>query len=208
MTSFIDLKETQRLGVYLGWDATEEAIETHGLQPTLLQRLTGNVPVPMLGESGSVTPDSIDLDLCCYAFDIEKNCIDQIRPGTGRDINDTESMYHSGDETTGYAGEFDEELFIEFSKLPRDVHDILLYIRINGDVEVEADTHVKFRLIDATHSTELLTKRLPFDGKGEKGCIAGRLTRNADGWHYRSVNVYMQHHPDDSETKFFAPYVT
>jgi stress response protein SCP2 len=208
MPTPFNIPDTKRLAFLLGWNAAEDSVQDK--KPGLWDTLRGYVSSPAMDETPltQIHDDDRDLDIGCYVFDADKTLLEVVMPGLGHDINESESIYHTGDEETGRSSDnFDEELYIDLARLPINAQTILIYVRVDSDVDITPDAAVKFRIMNSTDGKVLLDQALSFDKENEKGHLLGRLTRAADHWIYIPINVYTFTHPEGRESDVFTAYL-
>lgn len=204
----IAIPTTKRVSFFLDWDATEDAKKNR--KPGLLKNIRSRLQQSSaLGEQlfGEYRDAACDLDLCCYAFDAAGKCVDAILPGIGRDVNENQSIYHSGDEETGKAAAIDEELSIELSKLAPSIVHLIIYVRIDNAFDPGDSARARMRMTNMTDNQNYFTKEIPFEETDETGQVFCRLSKVNDEWQYSFIGDYTFDHPDDNEDAYFADYL-
>lgn len=217
---------TKRISYFFGWDDRNlkpKEVKRPTVQPTNffndmkfsllnslwllaknIQHLVSWIGVKTVGHGLSL---GHDFDILCYVFDKDHTLIEIVAPGIMKDINESGSIYHSGEDETGEYGPFDEELSMELGKIPETSHSIIVYIRNDSDHDATPHAHAKIRLMNMTDHAEYFTHNISFDGHNEHGYIVGRLRRLGTTWRHDFIDEYSFAHPDGKENDFFHKYL-
>ncbi len=132
-----------------------------------------------------------DLDLSCYIFDAEKNCLEHVY--ADRHSDESGQVYHSGDNIEGIGGGDDEQISVELKNLPAHIHSIVFVASIkNGHVFSEINSP-EIRIGDGYSGRNFLSQDLSEDEGGEKsGFIFVRIYRDEnDGWMLHYIGRYI-----------------
>lgn len=130
--------------------------------------------------------DEIDLDASCLLLDEQKNLLEvvwfqQLQSSDG-------SIKHSGDNLTGEGDGDDEVIFVDLSRLPKNVaHLAFTVCSFRG--QTFNDVEGAFcRLIDDTNNTEIAKFNLSEKG-AHTGVLMSVVSRDSSGWQMKAVGT-------------------
>lgn len=168
----------RRIVVGLSWDPRNEA----GMMDKLNQ---------MRG----VNTGTFDLDLSCFAFDEEGFFLFDIDGNVGNTMDESEKIYHSGDNVDGSGDGDDEHISVELLDLPLHIKQIIFLVDIGsahsfGDVDEPT-----VRIADGMTNKDLLSSRLDTkEGKHFTACAFCRIVRDdADDnkWYLHNISEFI-----------------
>lgn len=141
-----------------------------------------------------------DLDLLCFIFNQEKKLVCTIGPDEDQMIEETNSVYHSGEEYTG-SGVYDDEIIrIEIAKLPEHYHHFVFVVVSDSKLSLSECGPIRLRLADSSTDKNFIAERLEAPNNGSSAYIFSRLTRKGDGWDGEAVGRYTDFEGDWSKT--------
>lgn len=128
-----------------------------------------------------------DMDLVCYVYNAEGECIDFIGAEAQDSMSESGHIYHSGDDMTGEGGGDDETITAELSVLPDDIDALVFLAEIKSN-HVFADIESpSARLFDSLTHEIILESWLGQDAadKNKIACVLWALRRDdvsETGW--------------------------
>ncbi|QTR49370.1 TerD family protein [Candidatus Thiothrix anitrata] len=128
----------------------------------------------------------IDLDASCLLLDAQKNLLDVVwfRQLQSRDG----SISHSGDNLTGEGDGDDEVIFVDLTRLPRNVaHLAFTVCSFRGQTFNEV-AGAFCRLVDDSNNTEMAKFNLSDKG-AHTGVVMAVVSRNGAGWEMKAVGT-------------------
>ena len=133
-----------------------------------------------------------DLDLCAYPMDAHGRILDTVYYG--------DKHYHGlrldKDNLTGEGDGDDENIFVDFTKIPANVQKVIFAVVIyNGATKGQTFGHVKnafVRLVDQSvrPEKEICRFNLSADGKDNTAVVFAEITRTTDGWTFSPIGNY------------------
>jgi stress response protein SCP2 len=171
----IPAKGRQRILVGISWDPRAK-------KTTVMDKLRG-------------TNQQHDLDLSCYMYDDQREYIDYVGSMAQDSMDQTGSVYHSGDDNTGEGIGDDEVIAAELGGLPYETEHLVFVSEIRSD-HTFADVDAPYAHVsDSMTHTNLLEVHMAADaaGKAGKACVLAVITRDSDspsGWSARHIDEY------------------
>ncbi len=167
------LKARQRIVAAINWDPRE-------VQGGLMDRLRG-------------THYQHDMDISCFVYDEQNEYIDYVGPAMEDAMDQTGSIYHSGDDQTG-EGELDDEFItLELANLPDDDASIFFVVEIRTKNTFADILNPSARLFDGMGNHNLLEVDLAGQAaNGKSAFVFARIYRDAS-----SPTGWMLHHIGD-----------
>lgn len=171
----IPSKGRQRILVGISWDPRAK-------KTTIIDKLRG-------------TNQQHDLDLSCYAFDIERNYVDFVGSMAQDSMDQSGAVYHSGDDNTGEGIGDDEVIAAELAGLPYETEHLVFVTEIRSD-HTFADVDMPYgHLSDSQTHTNLLEIHMAQDAaaKVQKACVMAVVSRDSSspsGWSARHIDEY------------------
>jgi tellurium resistance protein TerD len=158
--------------VGLGWDPA--VTESKGFFGSKKQKpnIDCDASAILLDENGKLTKDK---NLVCF-YNLVSGC---------------GSVKHSGDNLTGEGDGDDEQISIDLSKVPADVHRIVVAVNIyqaesrNQDFGMIQSAYI--RVVNGTNNQELVKFSLTDSYKGMTALITGELYRHSGEWKFNAI---------------------
>ncbi|MDP4083537.1 MAG: TerD family protein [Bacillota bacterium] len=101
------------------------------------------------------------------------------------------SVQHSGDNLTGAGDGDDEQILVDLSKVPANVHKLVFVVTIYDAVKRRQHfgmiRNAFIRIVNHTNQQELLHYNLSDDYSGKTALIAGEIYRNGNEWKFGAV---------------------
>ncbi|MCB9979193.1 MAG: TerD family protein [Rhodospirillales bacterium] len=147
-----------------------------------------------------------DIDLHCFAYDINRNFLFEISPETRKLISPDGKIYHSGEEETGIGVYDDETIHIELKKLP-DLYSFFVF-SVSNDCRHSFNkiSNLKVRLVDSASEQTLLETLVSSDqADGFAFCT---LYKNDGEWFFSPIAQYLKFDGEwkTSLTQFLEDY--
>jgi len=180
-------KARQRIVAGLSWDAREDKV----------------------GVIGRVTGDSQhDLDINCYVYDNEGDFIDFVGSEAQDSMDQSEKIYHSGDDQSGAGDGDDEFISAELAELPDNIHGMVFIVEIRSQ-HVFTDVATPFaRIADGFDDNNLL--EISIEGENTKTsnafvmCAIQRKSDSPTGWQLYNISEF----PDVSQIEDWGSYLS
>ena len=152
-------KFKQRIVAGLSWDAREDKV----------------------GVLGRVmkSDSQHDLDICCYIYNTSGEFIDFVGAEAQDSMDESEKIYHSGDDMSGEGDGDDERISVELAELPDDIQAVVFMAEIRSNhVFGEVDA-VTSRIVDGGTENDLLNMALNHeDGANKNACVLASVYRD------------------------------
>jgi tellurium resistance protein TerD len=101
------------------------------------------------------------------------------------------SVQHSGDNLTGEGDGDDEQIFVDLSKIPANIHKILAVVNIYECVNRKQDfgmiQHAYIRCVNRSNGQELVRFNLTENYSGKTALVVGELYREAGEWKFNAI---------------------
>jgi len=101
------------------------------------------------------------------------------------------SVKHSGDNLTGEGAGDDEQIHIDLSKVPADVHKVLVVVNIYQAEQRKQDfgmiSSAYIRIVNGQNQQELVRFNLTDDYSGMTALITGEIYRNGSEWKFNAI---------------------
>lgn len=101
------------------------------------------------------------------------------------------AITHQGDERTGETAGDDEQIVIDFTKLPADVHELVVAVTIHKAVERGQNfglvDNAYVRVVDEATKTELARYDLSEDSSGNNTLVFGKAYRRDGAWKFKAL---------------------
>jgi len=182
------MQSKQRVVAGLSWDAREEKV---GMLNKFLKHDSQH-----------------DLDISCYIYNREGEFIDFVGAEAQDSMDQSEKIYHSGDNMSGAGEGDDERISLELADLPPEIKTIVFLVEVRsahgfGDLEAP---HA--RLVDSFTEKNLLFVELTHEEAAEKDafvfCAINRDSRESPtGWMLTHIADY----PDLSKIEDWGQYL-
>ncbi len=181
------MKARQRIVAGLSWDARETKV----------------------GLVGRVTGDSQhDLDINCYIYDQEKEFSDFVGSEVQDSIDQSETIYHSGDDQSGAGDGDDEYISAELAKLPQDIYGMVFIVEIRSQHSFQDVLTPFARIADGFNDENLL--EIPITGEKAVNsnafimCAIQRKSDSPTGWQLHNISEF----PDVSQIEDWGSYLS
>jgi stress response protein SCP2 len=149
-----------------------------------------------------------DLDISCYIYDQDKQFIDFVGAEAQDSMDETEKIYHSGDDMSGSGDGDDERISIELAEMPIHVRGIVILIEVRSNHTFSDVLTPYVRLADGMTNDNLLEIDLVHDEAGDKNAfVMCSIYRDIDnsptGWGLHHIAAY----PDISKIEDWGAYL-
>ena len=178
----------QRIIAGLSWDAREET---------------------KVGLFGRAQGDSQhDLDIQCYIYNKDKEFIDFVGAEAQDCMDQSETIYHSGDDQNGTGDGDDEFISAELARVPRDVYGLVFMVEIQSNhffTDVQVPTT---RLADGYDNKNLIEMPItgPETGRSQAFimCAIQRKSDSPTGWQAHNISEF----PNVSKIEDWGSYLS
>lgn len=149
-----------------------------------------------------------DLDLVCYIFGHDGNFIEHVSGETGRNVDLSEKIYHSGDNTHGDAEGDDEEISAELKDMPPFIGHLVFCALVRsgqgfGDIKAP-----EIRLADGyTNYNFLQTPLNDQNNKDMDSYIFARIYYSEEIWGLHYIGDYLKYPGQTDFTKKLKEYL-
>lgn len=135
-----------------------------------------------------------DLDLAAYVFTPDGAFIEHVSGEPGRNVDLSEKIYHSGDNTDGSAEGDDEEISAELRDIPPFIDHIIFCVLVRGGANFGEIAAPEIRLADGYTNYNFLQNPLNHEsGKAMNAYVFARLYRTSlseSGWGLHYISRY------------------
>lgn len=101
------------------------------------------------------------------------------------------AIVHQGDERTGETAGDDEQIIIDFTKLPETIHELVVAVTIHKAVERGQNfgqvDNAYVRVVDESNGTELARYDLTEDSSGVNTLVFGKAYRKDGAWKFKAL---------------------
>jgi tellurium resistance protein TerZ len=165
----------RRVFVGLGWDPNDNI--------TILDKIKSNF---------SRKPLHHDLDLSCYAFDVNKRFISHV--GVDAHSDQTGKIYHSGDNVEGVGDGDDEQISVELKGLDEAIHSLIFVAAVNDGHRFGDVNDPEIRIADGYSGHNFMALALDEDAGADQSLfVFARIFVDADGvWQLHYIGDYAQ----------------
>lgn len=154
------------------------------------------------------TDQQHDLDISCFVYDVNKEYVDFVGAMAQDSMDQTESIYHSGDDATGSGDTDDEMISCELIGLPDDTVHLIFVTEIRSGQTFCQVSDPRFRLADGINNQNLFELEMSApEGRDKSACIMARVFRDSNsptGWSLHAIADY----PDLAEVSDWGSYLT
>lgn len=168
------LKARQRVVTAINWDPRE-------VQGGLMDRLRG-------------THYQHDMDISCFVYDSNGEYIDYVGPAMEDAMDQTGTIYHSGDDQTGEGNLDDEFITLELAGLPDDDAHIVFVVEIRSKNTFADILNPSARIFDGMENHTLLQVDMTgAQANGQSAFVFAHLYRDASsptGWMLHHIGEY------------------
>ena len=158
--------------VGLGWD---EVKRKKGLFAPKPQSIDCDASVILCGENGKLV--SSNINDCCVYF--------------GNLCHASGAIVHQGDNLTGAGDGDDEQVMVDLSRIPANVHKLVFVVNIyDGRAKNQHFGMIKnafIRLVDARNNMELCRYNLTEDYSGMTAMVFGEVYRHNGEWKFNAI---------------------
>jgi len=181
------LKARQRVIAGLSWDAREDKVGLFG-------RAKGD--------------SQHDLDINCYIYDREGQFSDFVGSEAQDSMDESEKIYHSGDDQSGAGDGDDEFISAELAELPRDIYGMVFIVEIRSEHNFKDILSPFVRIADGMDDTNLL--EMAIEGEGSENtnafvmCAIQRKSDSPTGWQLYNISEF----PDISQIENWGQYLS
>ncbi len=180
------LKARQRIVAGLSWDAREDTVG-------LIGRIKGD--------------SQHDLDISCYIYNKEGEFIDFVGPDAQDSMDESEAIYHSGDDQSGTGDGDDEFISAELAGLPADTYGMVFLVEVRSE-HVFSDVAAPFaRIADGMDNKNLIEISITGEGANSSTAfVMAAIQRKSDsptGWQGYNISEF----PDISQIEDWGSYL-
>ena len=182
------LEARQRIVAGLSWDAREEK---------------------KVGLFGRAKGDSQhDLDIQCYIYNKNKEFIDFVGAEAQDSMDQSETIYHSGDDQNGTGDGDDEFISAELARMPREIHGLVFMVEIQSN-HVFTDVQTpETRLADGYDNQNLIEMPITGEQAGRSQtfvmCAIQRKSDSPTGWQAHNISDF----PNISKIEDWGSYLS
>ncbi len=150
-----------------------------------------------------------DLDLSAYIFDINKRYIGHVSAETGRQVDQTGQIYHSGDNVEGIGEGDDEQISVELKGLDATIHSILFKASIKSGHVFGDIKDPEIRIGDGYSGHTFAQHNLTAEGGAKKSAyIFAQIIRTAENtWSIHHIDTYLDMAQPDDWIETLKPYL-
>ncbi len=162
-----------------------------------------------VGVIGRLTGDSQhDLDINCYIYDKNKEFIDFVGSEVQDSMDESETIYHSGDDQSGTGDGDDEFISAELARVPDHVYALVFIVEIRSEHYFSHVAAPTSRIADGYDNKTLL--EMPIVGRESKestafvmSCVQ-RKSDSPTGWQLYNISEF----PNVSEIEDWGTYLS
>jgi stress response protein SCP2 len=134
-----------------------------------------------------------DLDLSAYMFDVNNRYIGHVSAETGRHVDQTGQIYHSGDNVEGIGDGDDEQISVELKGLDETIHCILFKASIKSGHVFGDIKDPEIRIGDGYSGHTFAHHNLTSEGGAKKSAyIFLKITRaDEENWNMHHIDAYL-----------------
>ncbi len=186
------IEARQRIIAGLSWDAREE--EKVGL----FRRVKGD--------------SQHDLDIQCYIYNKDKEFLDFVGAEAQDSMDQSETIYHSGDDQNGTGDGDDEFISAELARMPKAIHGLVFMVEIQSNHFFTDVTAPFTRLADGYNDQNLI--EMPIIGsKAENSqafvmCAIQRNSSSPTGWIAHNISDFPDISRIDNWGNYLSQYIS
>ncbi len=137
-----------------------------------------------------------DLDLSCFYFDAQKNCLGAVTADPNSYSDPSGCIYHSGDNVEGIGDGDDEQISVELKDLPQNIETIIFKASIKSGHHFNEIADPSIRLCDGYTGHCFLESSLNSEtAEKSDAYVFISLKREGDGWHMRYIGEFLKNEP-------------
>lgn len=182
----------QRIIAGVSWDAREEK------KVGLFKRAKGD--------------SQHDLDIQCYIYNKDKEFLDFVGAEAQDSMDQSETIYHSGDDQNGTGEGDDEFISAELAKMPRAIHGVVFMVEIQSNHFFSHVDAPFARLADGFDNTNLI--EMPIDGdlasrsQAFVMCALNRDSSSPTGWRAHNISEFPNVSQIEDWSVYLAQYIS
>jgi len=171
-------------------------------------RLSWDAREDTVGLIGRIKGDSQhDLDISCYIYNKEGEFIDFVGPDAQDSMDESEAIYHSGDDQSGTGDGDDEFISAELAGLPADTYGMVFLVEVRSE-HVFSDVAAPFaRIADGMDNKNLIEISITGEGANSSTAfVMAAIQRKSDsptGWQGYNISEF----PDISQIEDWGSYL-
>lgn len=123
--------DKQRVQIGMSWDTGRETVQKG-----------------LIFKTEEVVNVTFDLDLFCCIYNQDGELIDHVTPENAHLMDESEQIYHSGDNQTGRISGDDEFISVNTAVLPEHIHSIVFFAMCHGGKNLKDVNNVQIRVAD------------------------------------------------------------
>lgn len=141
-------------------------------------------------------PD-LDLDVSCYVFNQNGEFEIEIGPGAYEASDDLGSVYHSGDDSSGYGGPDDEQIFINTQDIPESYAHFFVVVTSDCQYSLDETNDPFLRIALSKGDTNFFMQSIkPAANLDAYACVCAHLFRDSDYWYVRNITDFVAFETD------------
>lgn len=177
----------KRLMVGLSWDALPGSSPTKGIWGTIVHtfkfgREWSNSEKKTDAPGRDINFSGRDLDLLCFIFDENKNFVREIGPSPDKLIDESSSIYHSGEEYTGEGVYDDETVTIEINKLSDTYKHFVFVVVSDSKLSLAECGTFKLRIADSSKDMNFILEDVLAPQGDTSAYVFAKISRDGDNW--------------------------
>lgn len=132
-----------------------------------------------------------DLDLHGYIYDENLEFICELGPANNNTIDESLTIYHSGEDYAGIGDNDDEVISIETKNIPDQYHHFLFVVKSDSKHKLKSIPGVKIRLADGKTNKEYGAVLIsPSDAEDNYTFIYCHLFKQEGKWQFKTIGEY------------------
>lgn len=191
----------KRLLIGLSWDALPRSNPSKGIWGTIVHtfkfgREWANSEKKTDAPGRDMNFSGRDLDLLCFIFDENKKFIREIGPSPETLIDETSSIYHSGEEYTGESAGDDEVVTIDINKLPETYKHFVIVVVSDSKLSLAECGTFKLRIADSSKDMNFILEDINAPQNNSSAYIFASITRDGDVWNAKKIGTFTDFNTD------------
>lgn len=170
-------KDKQRIQVGMSWDTGRELVKKG-----------------LIFKTEEMVNVTYDLDLFCCIYNVDGELIDHVTPENANLMDESEQIYHSGDNQTGRISGDDEFISVNTALAPRNIHSIIFFAMVHGNKKLKDVDNVQIRVADGvSDESQLLLEPRKMTGSDTDAMIFVCIHRDESkehGWALKNISEF------------------
>ena len=132
-----------------------------------------------------------DLELYCYVFNNKKELIEVISPDFKQAIDNSETIYSTGEDFTGFGGLDDEQIYIETKHMPEHYKHFIICVRSDCKFDLNDIKNPILRIADSKTNTDFFKCEIGTnDDQEHSALIAAHIYQKDGQWCVKNIGHY------------------